>query len=393
MENWSKSDVSDIRLIDIDLKVLNEEETKMTEREEKLDNKLKENRSNSNMAESEKESTQTSHKTKNINNDKQELEEILNQNKFTTDLNYTHDYFWPFVIGHIVLHIGWLIGLYTAIFYAQGKTILWAVLVGYLGAESVAVGTHRAFAHKSYKMTKPLKIALIFLHTMSGQNSIFTWVRDHKLHHKYSDTDADPHNSQRGFFFSHMGWLMVKKNPVLRRMQKEVDVSDLKSEPLIMFQHDYFIPLYMVIGILIPVGVPMYFWNETLWSALFTAYFFPYVTTLHMTWTINSFAHLWGNKPYDSRVQARNSGISWAATLGDGWHNFHHAFPWDSRMAEFGQFDGITNTTLSVLEYLGLAYDIKKVNPNVLYGHMKRHGDGTDAYGDKIVYDTDLKSK
>ncbi|KAK2589212.1 hypothetical protein KPH14_002019 [Odynerus spinipes] len=319
----------------------------------------------------------TTDEGKNKNNEGPELDEILNRSKFDTDFNYTHSYFWPLVIGHAVMQISWVIGIYTAIFYAQWKTILWAIFVAFLGTESVALGAHRGFTHKSFKMKRPMKIALIFLHTLSGQNSVFTWVRDHKLHHKYADSDADPHNSRRGFFFSHMGWLMVKRNPLLRRMQKEIDISDLKSEPLIMFQHKYFIPLYFVMGFLIPLTVPMYFWNETFWSALFAAYFFPYVTSLHMTWTINSFAHMWGNRPYDGRLHARNSKISWVATVGDGWHNYHHAFPWDCRMAEFGQYDGISNAILSVLEYVGLVYDIKTASPNVLYGHMKRHGDGT----------------
>ena len=68
------------------------------------------------------------------------------------------------------------------------------------------------------------------------QNSIWEWVRDHRLHHKYSETDADPHNSRRGFFFSHMGWLLVRKHPMVRQKSKIIDLSDLEADKIVMFQ-------------------------------------------------------------------------------------------------------------------------------------------------------------
>lgn len=73
--------------------------------------------------------------------------------------------------------------------------------------------------------------------SLSYQNSMFTWARDHKLHHKYSDTDADPHNIKRGFFFSHMGWLMVKKHPLLIQKRKQMDFSELLADKMLMFQY------------------------------------------------------------------------------------------------------------------------------------------------------------
>lgn len=77
----------------------------------------------------------------------------------------------------------------------------------------ITMGAHRYFTHRSYKAKLWVKVALLLFHTMAGQNCIYIWVRDHRQHHKYSDTDADPHNATRGFFFSHCGWLMSKKHP------------------------------------------------------------------------------------------------------------------------------------------------------------------------------------
>lgn len=76
-------------------------------------------------------------------------------------------------------------------------------------------------------------------------------------------------------------------------------------------------------------------------------------------------------------MRASQSLFTWIVTSGEGWHNYHHAFPWDSRMSEFGQIDGISTKVLDILVYLGLAYDPKRASTNVVYGHMKRHGDET----------------
>ena len=82
----------------------------------------------------------------------------------------------------------------------------------------VLAGSHRLWAHRSYKARLPLRIVLMIMQTMSLQNDIYDWCRDHRLHHKHSDTNADPYNARRGFFFSHMGWLLVRKHPnVIRK--------------------------------------------------------------------------------------------------------------------------------------------------------------------------------
>ena len=304
------------------------------------------------------------------------VEELFHK-KLGTDMNYRHSYVWQLVVGHAALQVSGLIGIYTAIFHAKLATFIWATCVGLFSGQGITLGAHRCYTHKAYKVTKPIKILLFFLQTMAGQNSIFTWVRDHKLHHTYSDTDADPHNSKRGFFFCHMGWLMVKKHPLVIKKQKELDVSELLADKMMMFQYKYFLYLYFVLAVVFPVSVPMYFWNETLWSSFFVAYCLWYVIILHVTWITNSFAHLWGTKSYDKRIQATNNNIYWFFTFGDGWHNFHHAFPWDYRMSEVGKFGGVGVLLLHFLAYAGLVYDLKTASPNIIHEHMKKHGDQT----------------
>lgn len=100
-----------------------------------------------------------------------------------------------------------------------------------------SVGAHRYYTHKSFKANFPLRVLLIILQTFSGQESAINWSRLHRVHHKFVDTDADPHNSKRGFFFSHIGWIFIERHPDVIAAGKKIDMTDLTNDPLLSFQH------------------------------------------------------------------------------------------------------------------------------------------------------------
>ncbi|KAL6426387.1 hypothetical protein ACFW04_009107 [Cataglyphis niger] len=103
----------------------------------------------------------------------------------------------------------------------------------------ITAGAHRLWAHRSYKAKWPLQLLLMILNTIAFQDSAIDWARDHRVHHKYSETDADPHNAKRGFFFSHVGWLLCRKHPEVKEKGKGIDLSDLESDPILAFQRKY----------------------------------------------------------------------------------------------------------------------------------------------------------
>jgi stearoyl-CoA desaturase (Delta-9 desaturase) len=164
-------------------------------------------------------------------------------------------------------------------------------------AFGTTVGAHRLYTHRSYKANKKLQVLLMFMQTMAVQNSMYEWVRDHRVHHKYTDTNADPHNSKRGFFFSHIGWLMCKKHPDVKKFGARVDMSDLEADPIVMFQHKYYLPLAIVFGFVLPISYACYL-GEFFYVA-WNGHIFRYLMGLHLVWMINSAAHLWGYKPFD----------------------------------------------------------------------------------------------
>lgn len=107
------------------------------------------------------------------------------------------------------------------------------------GAVGVTAGSHRLWAHSAYKARWPLRCILMVMQTIAFQNSVWEWVRDHRVHHKYTDTNADPHNYSRGFFFAHMGWLMVRKHPLVKEKGAGIDITDIESDPVCVFQKKY----------------------------------------------------------------------------------------------------------------------------------------------------------
>ncbi|KAL7643600.1 UNVERIFIED_CONTAM: hypothetical protein RMT77_005583 [Armadillidium vulgare] len=286
---------------------------------------------------------------------------------------------WRNVTLFVLLHIYSVYGLYLLFTACMWRTIAFTYLLYFLSAMGITMGAHRLWSHRSYKAKMPLRIFLATCQTIAFQNSIFEWARDHRVHHKFSETDADPHNAQRGFFFSHMGWLMYRKHPDVIKKGKTLDMSDLLNDPVVRFQKDYYIPLMAIACFVIPTFLPWYLWGETFINSLMVPTFLRYCATLHITWMVNSLAHWIGSKPYDRDIYPSQNKLVATLALGEGWHNYHHVFPFDYRAAELGGIINF-NITTGVIEFfsrIGQAYDLKTASPEMQANRAKRTGDGT----------------
>ncbi|XP_047504459.1 stearoyl-CoA desaturase 4-like [Pieris napi] len=314
----------------------------------------------------------------NINNIKNK--ELITSKDIGTDFSYKHEIVWKNVVVFAILHC---LGIWGIKILVTGgvswKTFAWATVLMICLGQGITSGAHRLFAHRSYKARTPLKLYLTLMQTGSGQNSIYIWVRDHRLHHRYSDTDADPHNSNRGFFFSHIGWLMAKKHPYVKEFGKNIDMSDLKADSMVMFQKKYYWYLYGLIAFFIPVIVPWYM-GETFKNSLLVCYFARYILQLNGTWLVNSAAHLYGTRPYDKNIQPVESWFVSLLAFGEGWHNYHHTFPWDYKAAELTQFLNLSAKFIELWEKWGLAYDLKSASPEMVAKRILKVGDGTHYY-------------
>ena len=281
---------------------------------------------------------------------------------------------WTNIILMIVLHVLWVFGVVAGT-QAKWQSYVWYIFVGMGSAYGVTAGAHRLWTHRTYKAKLPFKIAMMLFDCIAMQNSILVWARDHRLHHKYTETDADPHNANRGFFFAHVGWLLMLKHPQVLIKGQNIDLSDLKQDPVVMFQERHYLKLCLIFSLLIPILVPWYFWNESLYVSFFFMFAFRYVTSLHCTWFVNSIAHLWGHRPYDKHSNPTDNAFVCYAALGEGYHNYHHAFPFDYSTGEWGPALNITTVFLDFFAALGQVYDRKQVSQETILKMRQRKGD------------------
>jgi len=247
--------------------------------------------------------------------------------------------------------------------YCSKNTLLWAFLLWPISGFGITVGAHRLWSHRSYEACFPVRFFLMLCNTIANQGSIVHWVKDHRVHHKFSETESDPHNAMRGFFYAHIGWLLLKKDPAVIKAGKTLDFSDLYEDPVVAFQKklDPWFALYMCM--VMPAQVAKYFWGEDFWRALLVAGALRYVFVLHCTFLVNSAAHLYGDHPYDSSSWggAENPLVSWFA-IGEGWHNWHHKYPFDYAASEFGISSQYNPSKLLIdfLAFFGLVWGRKR---------------------------------
>ncbi|KOC64068.1 Stearoyl-CoA desaturase 5 [Habropoda laboriosa] len=283
---------------------------------------------------------------------------------------------WRNVIGIIVLHFLAIYGFASGYRDAKLWSWVWNITYGVVAGLGITAGAHRLWAHKSYSAKIPLRIFLATLYCMAGQTHFYKWIRDHRTHHRYTETCADPHDATRGFFFSHIGWLMVKRHPAVKEYGSKIDMSDIAADPVIKFFDKYYEIIMVSLCFVLPILLPVHAWGET-WFISVHAAFIRYVWSLHATFIVNSIAHMWGNRP---RVKpTENPAVSFFA-LGEGWHNYHHSFPWDYKAAELGAY-GLNATTgfIELMQYLGLAYDLRTPRKELVDRTTVNKGDGTDS--------------
>ncbi|CAG8561807.1 hypothetical protein RhiirA5_357764 [Rhizophagus irregularis] len=224
----------------------------------------------------------------------------------------------------IIVHIVSLLSFLT--YTADRKTWVMTFVICQLAMFGITVGYHRLWSHRAYEAELPLRVVLGLLGTLGFQGSIKWWVLRHRLHHRWTDTEHDPYSAAKGFWFSHMGWIF--KRPHYPRL-KLVDASDLNADPVVRFQHKYYVLLALSCGLGIPTMIAS-LWGDALGGFLYGG-ILSRTIIWHSTFCINSFAHWAGEQLYSNEVSARGNLLLAMMTHGEGYHNFHHEFPKDFR--------------------------------------------------------------
>ncbi|MGG6296956.1 acyl-CoA desaturase [Leptolyngbya sp. AN02str] len=255
---------------------------------------------------------------------------------------------WPFVIFFVLVH-----GLACAALWFFSWSALGVMLVLHwlFGSIGICLGYHRLLSHRSFQVPKWLEYAIAIVGALAMQGGPIFWVAGHRLHHAFTeDKQKDPYSAQRGFWWSHMLWLVYPQAHFFDYEQYHRFAPDLARQPFYRWLNRNFLLLQIPLGILL-YGLGG--WSFVLWGMAVRA-----VLLWHSTWFINSVTHMWGYRTFVTQDNSRN--LWWAAllTYGEGWHNNHHAHPMVAKAGwQWWEID-VTWWAIRVLQLLGLAQKV-----------------------------------
>jgi stearoyl-CoA desaturase (Delta-9 desaturase) len=267
------------------------------------------------------------------------------------------------LIAAVPIAWGWGLG-WTDLGLAAGFYVLASL--------GVTVGYHRLFTHRAFKAKRGLRVALAVAGGFAAQGPVIPWVADHRRHHAFSDREGDPHSPwaygtgpvalARGFWHAHMGWLFERVNTNVERFAPDL-LADRDMRVV-----DRLFPLWTVLTLAVPAALGGVITGS--WWGVLTAFFWAGLVRVsflhHVTWSINSICHMIGERPFASRDKAANFWPLAILSMGESWHNSHHADPTRARHGVLrGQID-ISARVIWILEKLGWAREVRWTNPERL---------------------------
>ncbi len=220
----------------------------------------------------------------------------------------------------------------------------------------ITCGYHRYYAHRTHECNRFVQFLYLIGGASAVQNSVINWASDHRYHHRYTDKNGDPYNIKEGGLYAHLGWITYKecRDPEVRFK----NIPDLLKDPLVMWQHKYYLPIIALVSFGLPTlvglmdGRPL---GGLLWGG-----FLRVVIVHHMTFFINSLAHIVGTQPYSLDNTGRDNWFLGPFTFGEGYHNFHHKFQADYRNGvKWYAFD-LGKWLLGVLSRIGWAWNLRR---------------------------------
>jgi stearoyl-CoA desaturase (Delta-9 desaturase) len=257
---------------------------------------------------------------------------------------YHDDIIYPGTIPFVVVHLVCFAAIWTGV---TTTAVIMAIVLYVVRMFGTTGGYHRYFSHRSFKTSRAFQFVLAFLAQSSAQRGALWWAAKHRHHHRHSDTEVDIHSPRhRGFWYSHMGWIFKKDQGIT-----DYDaVPDLTKYPELVWldKHPLVPAVVLAIACLLIDG----------WAGLVVGFFWSTVVLFHGTFMINSLAHVHGNQRYVTGDDSRNNWWLALLTLGEGWHNNHHAYQRSTRQGfRWWEID-ITFYVLTALSWVKVVWDL-----------------------------------
>jgi stearoyl-CoA desaturase (delta-9 desaturase) len=266
-----------------------------------------------------------------------------------------HRIAWRAAFLFVGVHVGAVIGV--ALLGISWSGIALAVALYALRMFALTAGVHRYFAHRTFKTSRAFQFVLAVIATASAQLGVLWWVSHHRLHHKHTEGDADPHSRAKGFWWAHAGWFLVHTYDETQWNQ----IPDFaKYRELRWLDRHYFVPVLALVAALLAFGgLPAFVWGFCVST----------VVVWHAMFSLNSVGHSVGQRRYETRDHSRNNVLVALATFGEGWHNNHHFYPGSARNGFYWWEIDLSYYMLRALAMLGVVWDVRVVPEEVRERH------------------------
>ena len=270
----------------------------------------------------------------------------------------THDdILYPHAIPFLLAHLACFGAIWSGVTW---QAIAIGVCLYWLRMFAIGAGYHRYFSHRSYSTGRVFQFILAFLAQTTAQKSVLWWAAKHRHHHLHSDTEHDVHSPRhKGFLYAHLGW-------IFSRQHDKADLSkiaDLTRYPELLWLHRF--------ELVPPIVLAVLTFAFGGWSGLVVGFFWSTVAVYHGTFCINSLAHVHGRKRYVTGDDSRNNWLLALVTMGEGWHNNHHAYQSSVRQGFWWWEIDPTYYILKALSWLGLVWDLKTPPEAVLRNEQR----------------------
>ena len=274
----------------------------------------------------------------------------------------------PVLWGNVAFFAIWTAATVVAVpWYITAHGVTWIEVAACAGlwlatGLSITAGYHRLFSHRAYSASAPVRLLFALFGAAAWQSSIITWSAHHRFHHRHVDTDDDPYNATRGFWHSHMGWLLVAG----AKHDDLSNVPDLWKDPICAWQHRHWIAIAVTVNLAVTVGLGVM--TGHMMGMVVFALLLRVLLLHHFTWLINSAAHTWGTQPWSKGHSARDSWPLSLLTFGEGYHNYHHTFQADYRNGPLWYNIDPSKWLIWGLARVGLAANLRHVPVDVSLG-------------------------
>jgi stearoyl-CoA desaturase (Delta-9 desaturase) len=275
----------------------------------------------------------------------------------SVDRDSATDIVYPSTIPFIIVHLTCFAAIWTGV---TAEALAIGVGLYWLRIFAIGAGYHRYFSHRAYETSRIFQFVLAVLAQSTSQKSVLWWAANHRDHHLHSDTELDVHSPrQMGFIYSHVGWIFSRGQETMNVNR----IADFAKYPELMWLHRYEqVPAFVLAVLCLAVAG---------WPGLIVGFFWSTVAVYHGTFCINSLAHLVGKRRYVTGDDSRNNWLLAIITMGEGWHNNHHAYQSSARQGfRWWEYDP-TFYFLKLLERVGLVWNLKRPTAEVMQNQHK----------------------